>query len=174
MPFEPPLPRLLREQRAAAGLSQSALAARMRTTQSAVARAESSRPPACTVAFLERFVAATGRPLVASLVPASPAPPTLDELRRLAPRIRRVAARLGLRDIRVVGSVARAEAQGDSDVDLLVAAGPRLTGAAYFAALDEFRETCERITRRQVDVIDEAAVHGRGIHQRLVEEAQPL
>lgn len=85
-----------------------------------------------------------------------------------------MAARLGLRNIRIIGSVARGAARADSDVDLLVAVRPRVRGAAYFAAMDEFREVCERITRRHVDVIDEAAVHGRGMRQRLLSEARRL
>lgn len=44
----------------------------------------------------------------------------LDELRKRRDRILRVAARHGARNVRVIGSVARGEADAQSDVDFLV------------------------------------------------------
>jgi uncharacterized protein len=169
-----PLHRLLRANRQAAGLSQAALAARMGTAQSVIARAESGRGPAHTMSFLERFATATGSSLTTTIVPGHPAPPSTQELHRLAPRIRGAATAHGIEDVRVVGSVARGTARTDSDVDLMVTVSPHLRGARYFAALDEFREACVRIVRRSVDVIDQAGVQDRRTRKRLLREAQAL
>ena len=146
----------------------------MATTQSVVARAESDKGPAHTMSFLERFASATGRPLTLTIAPAHPAPPSTEELRRLARRIREAAAAHDIDEVRVVGSVARGAARADSDVDLLVTVSPRLRGAAYFAALDAFREACVRIVRRSVDVIDEAGVREGQARRRLLRESRPL
>jgi uncharacterized protein len=47
-------------------------------------------------------------------------PPTLEELRELRHEILEIAARYGVFDIRVYGSVARGDATEESDVDFLV------------------------------------------------------
>ena len=47
-------------------------------------------------------------------------PPSLEELRRLAPTLQSLAAAHGGRELRVFGSVARGGAQQTSDLDLLV------------------------------------------------------
>ena len=168
------LRQLLRDNRRSAGLSQAALAARMGTTQSVIARAESDRAPSPTVAFLERFVNATGRQLTATISPSHPVAPTMSEVRRQAPRLRASAAAHEILELRVVGSVALGSARPDSDVDLLVTTGPGLTGARYFAALDGFREACVRILRRPVDVIDQASVTDRALRSRLDADATAL
>ena len=169
-----PLHTVLRANRLAAGLSQAALAARMRTTQSVIARAESGRGPAHTLSFLERFATATGRPLTATIGTGDPAPPSTEELHRLAGRIRAAANARGIQQVRVVGSVARGTAGAGSDVDLMVTVSPALRGAQYFAALDEFREACVGIVRRPVDVIDQAGVEDLGTRRRLLREARAL
>ena len=166
--------RELRANREAAGLSQAALAARMGTTQSVVARAESDTGPAHTMSFLERFASATGRRLTVTITPPQPTPPSTEELHRLAGRIRAAAATHGIDEVRVVGSVARGTARADSDVDLLVKVSPRLTGARYFAALDAFREACIRITRRSVDVIDQSGIQDGASRRRFLREARQL
>lgn len=169
-----PIHQALRGNRQAAGLSQTAVAARMGTTQSVVARAESRRGPAHTISFLERFAAATGRPLTVSIIPEHATPPSVEELSRLAPRIREAGAAHGIESVAVVGSVARGAARPDSDVDLFVTVRADLKGAAYFAALDEFREACLRIVRRPVDVIERSGVRDDGIRRHLLREAHAL
>lgn len=169
-----PLSMVLRANRHAAGLSQAALAARMGTTQSVIARAESGRGPAHTVSFLQRFATATGRPLTTTIVPGHPEPPSVQELHRLAGRIRAAATAHGIQEVRLVGSVARGCARAESDVDLMVTVSPTLQGARYLAALDEFREACVRIVRRSVDVIDLAGVQDLMTRKRLVREARAL
>jgi uncharacterized protein len=173
MPHDP-LYMALRANRRAAGLSQTALAARMRTTQSVIARAESGRGPSHTLSFLERFATATGRSLTTTIVPGRPTPPSTEELRRLAERIRAAATARGIQEVRVVGSVARGTARAESDVDLMVTVSPDLKGAAYFAALDEFREACVGIVRRPVDVIDQAGIQDLRTLTQLLSEARVL
>jgi predicted nucleotidyltransferase len=51
---------------------------------------------------------------------AASRPPTLEELRARREEIEEIAARHGIRNIRVYGSVARGEAREGSDVDFLV------------------------------------------------------
>ncbi len=53
--------------------------------------------------------------------------PTLAALRAMRGKILDAASRRGLDDVRVFGSVARGEGVEASDVDLLVAPGPRTT-----------------------------------------------
>ncbi len=173
MPHDP-LHMALRANRRAAGLSQAALAARMRTTQSVIARAESGRGPSHTLSFLERFATATGRSVTTTIVPGRPTPPSTEELRRLAARIRAAATARGIQQVRVVGSVARGTARAESDVDLLVTVSPNLKGAAYFAALDQFREACVGIVRRSVDVIDQAGIQDPRTRTQLLREARVL
>ena len=51
-------------------------------------------------------------------------PPTLDGLRAHRKDILRLAARYGVSNVRIVGSVARGDATATSDVDLLVTLPP--------------------------------------------------
>ena len=139
-----------------------------------IARAESGRGPSHTLAFLERFATATGRSLTTTIVPGRRTPPSIEELRRLAARIRAAATARGIQQVRVVGSVARGTARAESDVDLMVTVSPDLKGAAYFGALDEFREACVGIVRRSVDVIDQAGIQDPGTRKRLLREARVL
>ncbi len=52
---------------------------------------------------------------------------TLQRLQALKPVIERLAARRDVREVCVFGSVARGEAQPDSDIDLLVTPGESTT-----------------------------------------------
>lgn len=54
---------------------------------------------------------------------------SLDEVRRHAGQILAIGARFGIRNIRVFGSVARGEADAESDLDLLIDVEP---GHGYF------------------------------------------
>lgn len=54
-------------------------------------------------------------------------PPTLQSLRKRRAEILALAERHGVSDVRVVGSVARGDAQPGSDVDLLVSVKPGVT-----------------------------------------------
>jgi hypothetical protein len=116
--------RLIREARAAAGITQAELARRAGTSQPTIAAYEAGEkvPNAST---LERVLGATGTRLVA----------TRSETARPSGRLRRLlherrdeivelAARHHARNVRVFGSVARGEETEASDVDLLVDTDP--------------------------------------------------
>ena len=111
--------------RQVAGLTQADLAARVGTTQSAIARMEGGAvtPTVDTLCRLSdvlgiRFAISPNFGLVA-LPPESPAP-TLEELRGRRKEILRISAIHGARNLRVFGSVARGQAGPESDVDFLV------------------------------------------------------
>ena len=81
---------------------------------------------------------------------------TITELlKRNHAEIRRIASEHGAYNVRIFGSVARGEAQPDSDVDLLVATGSETS--AWFPAgliLD-----LEKLLGCKVDVVTEMALH---------------
>lgn len=80
-----------------------------------------------------------------------------------------LAARHGVRNVRVFGSMARDEATDYSDVDLLVDAPPGTSGFALGALLMDLQD----IFGRRVDLVTENALHP-ALRQRILEEAQPL
>ncbi len=80
-----------------------------------------------------------------------------------------IAARHGAYNLRIFGSVARKEAGPESDVDLLVDAGPETS--PWFPAgliID-----LEELMGREVDVVTEGALHWY-IKDQVVREAVPL
>ncbi len=83
--------------------------------------------------------------------------------------LRDLAARHGLRNARVFGSMARGDADETSDVDLLVDLPPGVSGLALGALLMDAQE----MLGRHVDVATEAALHPM-LRERILGEAQPL
>ena len=83
--------------------------------------------------------------------------------------ILRVSARRGARNLRVFGSVARGQAEPDSDLDLLVDLEPGRNLLDLGGLLMDLRELlgCE------VDVVTEKGLRER-IRKRVLEEAVPL
>jgi predicted nucleotidyltransferase len=77
--------------------------------------------------------------------------------------------RLGVRNIRVFGSLARGEHRPDSDLDLLVDYVPGHGGFAFV----EFCERVEELLQRDVDVVTEKSLHPI-IRERVLAEALPL
>ena len=95
---------------------------------------------------------------------------TLDELgqdKRAA--ILAIAAKHGVRRLRVFGSFARGEAREDSDLDLLIDAGPRTPPWFPGGLLADLEEELGR----KVDVAEESALHPL-IRDRVLQEAIPL
>ena len=95
---------------------------------------------------------------------------TLDELggnKRAA--ILAIAAKHGVQRVRVFGSFARGDAREDSDLDLLIEAGPRtppwFPGGLLFDLEEELG--------RRVDVAEESTLHPL-IRDRVLREAIPL
>ncbi len=95
---------------------------------------------------------------------------TLDELRaQKGDTIRAIASRHGVTSIRVFGSFARGQARPDSDLDLLIEAGPRRT--PFFPGGFVFE--LEQVLGRRVDVATESSLH-RLIRDAVLEEAVPF
>ena len=83
--------------------------------------------------------------------------------------ILRIAAQHGARNVRVFGSVARGEADEESDIDFLVEMGPDRSlfdRAALFLDLQE-------LLGRKVDVVSDRGIKPR-IRERVLHEAVPL
>jgi len=95
---------------------------------------------------------------------------TLDELgqdKRAA--ILAIAAKHGVQRVRVFGSFARGDARADSDLDLLIDAGPRTPPWFPGGLLVDLEEELGR----KVDVAEESALHPL-IRDRVLHEAIPL
>jgi len=95
--------------------------------------------------------------------------PTLAALRDMRGKILDAASQRGLGDVRVFGSVARDEAGETSDVDLLVASGPRTT----LFDLSGFALDVEEIVGRHVDVATPRGLKAR-MQDRVLAEAVAL
>lgn len=80
-----------------------------------------------------------------------------------------LAARHGVRDVRIFGSMARDDADDASDVDLLVSLPPGRTGLALGGLLMDV----QKLLRRRVDVVTERGLHP-ALRDRVLKEAQPL
>lgn len=83
--------------------------------------------------------------------------------------IQRIAAKHGAKNVRVFGSVARGEAQGGSDIDILVDIGPETS--SWFPAglvLD-----LEEVLGCRVEVVTEKGLHP-DLRDRVLQEAVPL
>jgi predicted nucleotidyltransferase len=80
-----------------------------------------------------------------------------------------IAGRYGVTNVRVFGSMARGDADENSDVDLLVALPPGVSGLALGGLLMDVQE----LTGRHVEVTTDDGLHPL-IRERVQEEAQPL
>jgi uncharacterized protein len=80
-----------------------------------------------------------------------------------------IAGRYGARNVRIFGSVARAEAGRDSDVDVLVDLEPRRSLFDLGGLLMELQD----LLGCRVDVVTEQGLHPR-IRERVLSEAVPL
>jgi uncharacterized protein len=83
--------------------------------------------------------------------------------------ILRTAIRHGAFNVRVFGSVARGEADAESDIDLLVDVEP---GRTLFD-LSELLMDLQDLLGRNVDIVTEKGLHSR-IRKRVLKEAVPL
>ena len=80
-----------------------------------------------------------------------------------------LAARHGVRNVRVFGSMARGDADDASDVDLLVSLPPDKTGLALGALLMDVQD----LLHRRVEVITERGLHP-ALRDQVLREALPL
>lgn len=143
----------LREARLRAGLSQTELARRAGVTQSVISAYESGgRQPSLPV--LERLVAATGLELQLRVRKARPpllrlTGPLGRKVQAQRTEIKGLAAKAGVTNLRVFGSVARGQETADSDIDLLVDLSTD-TGLFTLVAL---RGDLERLLKAGVDLV---------------------
>jgi predicted nucleotidyltransferase len=94
----------------------------------------------------------------------------IDELlKAMREEILRIAARHGARNLRVFGSVARGDADEQSDIDLLVEMEPGRSLLDHAALWLELQE----LLGRKVDVVSERGIKPR-IRSRVLAEAVPL
>jgi len=160
---------LLFEARKSADLTQAELARRAGTSQAMVARYETG-VASPTVRTLRRLLRAAGRDLELSSVSAKATSPLAVALRTHRGEINEAAERVGARNVRVFGSVARGEDTLESDVDLLVDFPVRERGLLPLLTL---AEQVERIVGRRVDVAA-AEVMAEPVRERALAEAVPL
>jgi predicted nucleotidyltransferase len=80
-----------------------------------------------------------------------------------------LAARYGVTDVRVFGSMARGDADETSDVDLLVRPLPGTSLLDLGGLLMDAQE----LLGRRVEVVSEYALHP-ALRERVLKEAQPL
>jgi uncharacterized protein len=163
--------------RIGAGMTQAQLAARIGTTQSAIARLESGTTKP-TVETLSRLADALG--LGFEIAPQrGPAAKrvrqgvlTLADLRARRDEIQRVTRAHCAQNVRVFGSVARGDANSTSDIDLLIDINADIGGFAYFGLLEDLRRALEELLGCDVDVVDSAAL--RSMRDTVLREAVPL
>lgn len=95
---------------------------------------------------------------------------TLEKLQsRYRDDIHTIAARHGVRNVRVFGSTARDQAQADSDLDVLV----DLDAGRSLLDLGGFAMDLEELLGRRVDAQTTAGLHWY-IRERILEEAVPI
>ena len=75
----------------------------------------------------------------------------------------------GIASVRVFGSMARGDADENSDVDLLVTLCPGSTGLALGGLLGDAQD----LLQRRVDVVTEGALHP-ALREQVLREAQAL
>jgi predicted nucleotidyltransferase len=90
-------------------------------------------------------------------------------LREKRAEILRVASRHGASDVRVFGSVARGEADRESDIDFLV----ELETGRSLLDLGGLQMELESLLGRRVDVVTERGLKAR-IRERVLREAVPV
>jgi uncharacterized protein len=164
---------IIRRVRAAAGLTQTELARRVGTRQSAISAYErGKREP--SVSTLERIVAAAGSSLILDTVaddvaPAAVEPRVVGRLREQREAVLAAVAAHGGSNVRVFGSVARGEARRRSDLDLLIDL-PERSGILTLGAI---ARDVARLVEVDVDVVPASALRPE-FRDRIFAEAVPL
>ncbi len=145
---------LVREARRRSGLTQAQLATRAGVTQSVVSAYESGRRQP-SLPMLLGLLRATGHALDASLVAIESGPAASmsgllgRRVRDNASAVKAVAARHGVRDVGVFGSVARGAERAGSDVDLLI----DVPDGMGLLGLGRLRQELEDLLGVEVDLV---------------------
>jgi len=92
-----------------------------------------------------------------------------ERIRRHRDEILRLAARHGVKNVRIFGSVARGEADEQSDVDLLVDMEPDRS----LLDLGGFQVEVQELLGCKVDVLTEGGIYWL-LKRRILKEARPL
>jgi len=92
-----------------------------------------------------------------------------DDIRAYREEILRIAAGHGARNVRVFGSVARGDAGPDSDLDLLVDAGPETTPFFPGGLVADL----EQLLGRRIDIVEPEGLYWY-VRDRVLHEAVPL
>ena len=92
-----------------------------------------------------------------------------DDIRANREEILRIAASHGARNVRVFGSVARGDAGPDSDLDLLVDAGPETTPFFPGGLVADL----EQLLGRRIDIVEPDGLYWY-VRDRVLREAVPL
>jgi predicted nucleotidyltransferase/DNA-binding XRE family transcriptional regulator len=138
----------IRDARLRAKLTQLELARRANLAQSVVSAYESSRREP-SIDMLRKLAGAAGFDLAITLVPSRP----MSE-RRAAVEANRISllrslSKLGVRHVRLFGSVARGDDGPESDIDLLV----DIRSSVSLFDLGRMRAEAERILGSSVDIV---------------------
>ena len=96
-------------------------------------------------------------------------PPTLSELRQLAPVLHELTAAHGGTSLQVFGSVVRGAAQAGSDVDLLV----DFPETPSFEQFMDLKLALEDLLRTRIDLIPRLGLRAE-LRERIEREAVPL
>lgn len=94
----------------------------------------------------------------------------LAELRTYKPQILEIAKQYGVSDIRVFGSVARGDADEDSDVDLLV----HVSDEASLIDLVRCRRDIINLCGREVDLVEDVAIKNPRMRASIYQDVEAL
>lgn len=155
---------LIRDARVRAELTQVQLAVRAGVTQSVISTYENGRREP-SLAALQRLLLAAGFTASIELEPVEEPPPLRERVAAARNELHAIVRRLGGRNPRLFGSVARGQDGPGSDVDLMVDLG---RGLGIFALM-RIQDEAEQLLGTRVDVVDAA-----GMDPQVVREAIPL
>lgn len=93
----------------------------------------------------------------------------LELLRQRRNEILKLASQHGARNVRVFGSAARGEADGDSDIDFLVELEPDRTLFDLGALLMDLQD----LLGRKIDIVTDDSIYWL-LRRRILKEAVPL
>ncbi|KTR11769.1 hypothetical protein NS184_00495 [Curtobacterium luteum] len=145
-------------------MTQVQLAVRAGVTQSVISTYENGRREP-SLAALQRLLLAAGFTASIELEPVEEPPPLRERVAAARTELHAIVERLGGRNPRLFGSVARGQDGPGSDVDLMV---DLRRGLGIFALM-RIQDEAEQLLGTRVDVVDAA-----GMDPQVVREAIPL